>query len=157
MNIFLKMPKSIFIVFCFTFDLISSFLGSKLLSSFITNEPNLNFKEGLVFEFLIIVLFAPIIETLIFQFAVIELVLNYIKQKSTYYIAVLLSGSLFGISHFYNLQYTIYCFIIGIGFALMYLIAKKRKDINPILLVFLVHSFTNLIGFISNNLFNLDF
>lgn len=70
---------------------------------------------------------APILETLIFQYAIIE-ILNSIKiLKERSIVIVMVSAVLFGISHSYSYLYIFYAFIIGLLLAYSYLIYKKRN------------------------------
>lgn len=157
MEFLLKIRKTPFLLICFLSDLFLSFLGSKILNLQSQISFSLNFKEEYIFNLLIVILFAPLFETFIYQFSIIELAHTYIKKYYTNYIAIFISATLFAFSHLYNIHYFIYSFLIGVNFALIYIVAKKRKDVNPVLLLFSVHSITNSIGFTINELFKINF
>jgi len=108
-------------------------------------------NKGLPFIFIITVLIAPVVETLIFQYGVIELFFK-LKNKNKVLFAALASAILFSLSHYYNLLYILGAFILGLGFAFFYIIAKSRKDINPFWFLASIHSLLNLVAFISNDL-----
>jgi len=102
-------------------------------------------------KFVIAVLFAPLIETLIFQFLVIELVLFLLKRaKHSYgeFFSILVSSFLFSMTHSYSNYYILYAFISGFIYAYFYLFARKRNGMNGYLTVAFVHSFSNFTGFI---------
>lgn len=88
---------------------------------------------------------APIIETLIFQYAVIE-ILNAVKILKEKNIAiVIISAVLFGISHSYSYLYVFYAFIIGLLLAYSYLTYKK-KNFSAFWVVFWIHCMRNTIS-----------
>ncbi len=98
------------------------------------------------------VIFAPIIETLIFQFAVIEIGLrvreNWTELKIHWFIPGLLSALLFGLAHQYNWNYTLVTFLMGVILAVMYYYTRKRFGVSlAFLMCVLVHGFNNLVAF----------
>ena len=100
------------------------------------------------------VLLAPLIETLLFQFIIIEFFLLIFKGNKVI-IALIISASVFGYSHYFNTQnvlYSLFAALIGLIFASIYILTKRRKDINPFLLVFFVHLSINLFAFVINDL-----
>jgi membrane protease YdiL (CAAX protease family) len=97
------------------------------------------------------VIFAPIIETLIFQFLIIESVLYLFKKlkiSNSLFVSVAISGIFFGISHSYNIYYVLVTILLGFLLGFFYLIAKNHKYMNAFLTVCIVHSCSNLVGFI---------
>ena len=108
---------------------------------------NPHFKEeNSIIQFLTIVIFVPILETLIFQLGVIKLVLYFVIHKK---VAVFISASLFALSHPYGVVYIIYTLIIGLYFFYIYFLTL-RKNTSPFLTIFFVHALFNLICYISN-------
>ena len=86
------------------------------------------------------VIFAPLIETLIFQVAVFHL-LRLIKwSKKREYRIVLIGGILFGIVHFFSLFHIILATILGFFFMYVY-IARYHK--GGYWMVVLLHAFVN--------------
>lgn len=109
----------------------------------------LDFSEYTKFEmFFEAVFLAPLIETVIFQFILIELFLyGFSKLPNTrkYVLSVLLSGTFFGILHLYNTSYMIATAILGWIFGSIYIFYKINQKIKPFFAVFIIHSFDNLI------------
>jgi len=122
----------------------ASFLLKENIDIHSSNLENLTIIEKLI-AFIII---APFIETFIFQFIIIEILLSFIKKNEV--LVILLSGFLFGFAHYfnaYNIIYSILAMVAGILFASIYIIAKDRKDIYfPFLLVFGSHAFINFLS-----------
>ena len=107
--------------------------------------------QSLVDIFFITVIFAPIIETLIFQFLIIESILFLFKKlelSNSLFASVIISGVFFGISHSYNIYYVLVTILLGLLLGIFYLIAKKHTSMNAFLTVCIVHSCSNLVGFI---------
>lgn len=79
--------------------------------------------------FILGVLVAPFIETLIFQAAIIEFFLYHLKIKHTI-IPIFFSGVIFGLMHFmntYNTAYMFYAMVMGFWFAMVYIFTKKEN------------------------------
>ncbi|WP_410478286.1 type II CAAX prenyl endopeptidase Rce1 family protein [Pedobacter frigiditerrae] len=66
------------------------------------------------------IIIAPIMETLIFQFGVIETV----KKKKSTLISCILSALFFAIFHCYNFYYFLFAFSAGLLFSYLYCIGK---------------------------------
>ena len=95
---------------------------------------------------IILILFAPVIEVLFFQYLIYILV-NKLKIYKLYYI--IFSAVLFSIAHDYNISYIIKAFISGLLYAsLFYIIANRNKKSIEIALLFtiLTHSVHNMFG-----------
>jgi len=107
--------------------------------------------ENKYYLLVIAVLFAPLIETLFFQFFPIMFML-FVRNKrnrSNLYIAILLSALLMAIGHIYSVYYFVSTFFIGLLWAISYVIAMHRKQ-NAFLTISLVHALWNLLVFIIN-------
>lgn len=87
---------------------------------------------------------APLIETLIFQYAVIEKLSSIKILKGKNIVVSIISAALFGISHSYSYLYIFYGFIIGLLLAYAYLIYKK-KNFSAFWVVFWIHCIRNTI------------
>jgi hypothetical protein len=95
------------------------------------------------------VILAPLLETYLIQYLVIKYVH---KWTSIYWIAVLVSGILFGVSHTYSVPYMILTFLGGIVFGIIYVVLTLRGK-SPIFYVTLTHSLHNLTGFCIEHVF----
>lgn len=95
----------------------------------------------------IAVVFAPIFETLIFQFFLYRL-LNQIGIKNTLIIIILMSVA-FSQAHWYHWLYVVATFISGLILNYFYLyIHKKKNELIAVLLTIALHSSYNLYGFL---------
>lgn len=140
------------------FDLLKEFLiyyvistTNILIFNFIASslEIKSGFKEvsdDLLEKFIIIVLFVPIIETLI---------LNYLPQKiikkftTNNWLIISICSLIFGIMHFYSLIYFIYGIVAGIILNNYYLQTNiKAGERKAFWLTSFLHSIHNLTGFI---------
>jgi membrane protease YdiL (CAAX protease family) len=103
---------------------------------------------GAIKLFIIATLFAPIIETLFFQTFIIHLIKSILKKirYNRFYIPILVSGLLFGLSHLYSLHYMISGVFMGLIFAFTYKVFMNRKE-NSFVVVAGIHSVANLIVF----------
>ena len=99
-------------------------------------------------KILVIIFFAPLIETLIFQTAQIELFLYLFKKK---WISMLLSASVFASIHYYDILYIVMTFVGGIILSLFYIYAKKLSTFTAFFLTFLLHLTHNLYGLLFVN------
>ena len=90
-------------------------------------------------QFLIAVIVAPIIESLIFQYALIES----IRQKIQPVFACFFSAFAFALVHFYSIYYFLFALISGLIFAYLYLLEKSV--IKSFLLVLTAHTLYNLL------------
>lgn len=95
-----------------------------------------------------LMLYAPIIETLIFQYLLLHLLLKFLRP----WVAVTTAGLVFGILHFYNPYYSLAAMLAGFIFAIIFYAYWKGKGelFEALLLVILVHSSANAISFFAN-------
>jgi len=127
--------------------------------SYFQNQDFINTSlEGLEIGeiFLIVVILGPLIETFLFQFVLIELIIllfKSIKIRGGQVIAVLVSSFLFAATHPYSFIYLFSALISGLMYGIFYLISKRKKGLNGFSVVFIVHSFYNLIVFLTNEYF----
>lgn len=159
MKFFLRINKLKFIFFSILFgvsiDLILSILLPLSKEIVIEND----FLEGksLIYIFLTTVIIIPFIETLLFQFIIIEgyfIILR--KNNKAIILAILTSSIVFGLSHSYSLNYILLGLIIGFYLSLIYVLAKLRKDISPFFLVSIIHMIINLMVFLLNDFLNIE-
>jgi hypothetical protein len=102
-------------------------------------------------KFVLVVIFGPLVETFIFQFLVIELILIFFKRAKLSHgeiISIIIASFMFSMTHGYSTFYIFYAFISGFIYAYFYIFARKRKGMNGYLTVAFVHSFSNFSGFI---------
>jgi len=95
------------------------------------------------------VVFAPLFETFLYQFLIIE-VLLFIRKwiHIPLLVPIAVSAIALGLAHDYNVYYIFSASLIGILYALFYLIAKYNVSMNAFISVAIVHDSTNLVGFI---------
>lgn len=99
----------------------------------------------IIIDLLIAVIAVPLIETLLFQSLIIEIICKVIKRPGkNIIIAVVVSSVAFAFNHTYSTLYVIYTLCGGIIYALAYYFGRYRKE-GGIILVFLLHSFDNLL------------
>ena len=103
------------------------------------------FNGGMAIKVIELMILAPLIETIIFQYLIFEILKHRVKKG---YI-ILISAVLFGLSHFYSWEYVLNTFIIGLVLAFAYGSWKNIK-IHPLIVVFFVHMFYDLILFFVN-------
>ncbi len=97
--------------------------------------------------FFLVVVFAPIIETLIFQFLLYRL-LNQMRIKNTLIIVIIMSFA-FSQAHWYHWLYVVATFINGLFLNYYYVyIYKKKNELIAVLLTIALHSSYNLYGFL---------
>jgi len=133
-----------------------SFALQLISKSYFQNQDYINTSlegMGTGVIFLIVVILGPLIETLLFQFLLIELVIllfKSIKIRGGQFIGVLVSSFLFAAAHPYSFIYLLSAFLSGVIYGFFYIISKNRKGLNGFLVVYIVHSFYNLIVFLTN-------
>lgn len=111
--------------------------------------PNDSIKNPILLEnryytFIMGVIIAPILETIIFQATPFYFVERFIKIKQKQYIYIFISPILF--IHYFSVGYVITSYLVGCIFAFMYYVSYYRKE-NAIKLVTLIHFLNNLIAY----------
>lgn len=94
-------------------------------------------------ELLIAVVLAPILETVIFQYALIES----IRQKIKPLYACFVSATAFALVHCYSVFYFLFAFISGLIFAYLYYLEKSV--LKSFLLVLSTHFLYNLLVYLT--------
>lgn len=100
-------------------------------------------SSDIVLSTSLVVLVVPLIETFVFQFAIIRLLLL-IKNTWKEIIAMVISATLFAFSHSYSTYYIAIGFIVGMIFAYFYIIGFNRFKCG-FLVVFAMHSTMNAV------------
>jgi len=134
-----------------------SFLWDYLSSSVFDDNPVDYGKEtSFTFVFSILVM-APLLETFIFQLGVHSLFGLVSRKRISFsnYVISVVSGILFGLTHYYSTTHIIKSSLIGFIFMFFFLLAlQKTTKKTAFWLVVLIHSFWNLIIWIIRNLTN---
>lgn len=119
-----------------------------LLSNFIpVSDGAVHIKESsFVFKILLGSIIVPYIETLIFQYGII----NFLEQNKylskNKWMIISISGIAFSLSHTYDLYYVINTFIIGVLLAYAFVLYKSSpKKLSPFKVTFFIHAVRNTI------------
>lgn len=94
---------------------------------------------------LLLLVFGPLLESLLNQWAVIKLLrrTSYLRDRD---IAIaLLSAFLFGCMHSYSIIYVVYAFLIGIPLAYAFIVYEYKQK-SPFWVVAAIHSLRNLVS-----------
>jgi len=143
---FLSLTNRKFVLVTFGISLFFFFVSSGLYSLCGTDLVRDLLEEGKNRGFLLLVIVAPVLETIIFQFLILEFFrLGRINPS----IAISISGLAFGSVHYFNS----YCFfefaattLTGVLWAYFYMITKERKGVSAFLLIVSIHAFENLLA-----------
>lgn len=131
-----------------TFNFVTATIAYKYDPSLVLLENQQ--ARSLTYTFWLSVIIIPFIETLLFQFGIIELLLK-IKLRLTH--SVMISAIGFGLAHYYNIPYILSMTVIGLLFAYYYAALRHQGKWRAILLVTAVHMLANLITFFTNYVF----
>ena len=105
-------------------------------------------EESLVFQFVVAVLLAPLIETLIFQTAPILILRKYSSARPG--LIVLVSSLWFAVLHDYDIAYIFYAFLVGLTLAYSY-VMYLEKTASAFWVVTAIHALRNLLYLILSN------
>ncbi len=145
----LQKLNTIYVVFILVFAILFVSIFTSFISNFFFDK---KINEGFVrftsiwMEILIGIFCAPIVETLIFQYAIIETV----KKRFNITFACLGSAFLFSILHFYNIFYFLYSFIAGLLLAYAYCLPGNIK--RGLILTLTVHITYNIVVMLLSHL-----
>ena len=129
------------------FKIINGFVFTYINNSFYKLENTIFEKFSKNELFYIAVVFAPIIETLIFQLSLYKF-LNQIRIKNTIVIIILMSFA-FSQAHWYHWLYVIAAFINALFLNYFYVyVLKNKNELIAVLLTMVLHSSYNLFGFL---------
>jgi hypothetical protein len=141
------------------FFLFLAVLLIQIILAFTLNFLDIDFGENsmegksLVNIFFLVVIVAPIFETLLFNVLPIKVVQFFIKNK---YAIILLSSLGFALIHTYSFAYVIMTYFGAIGLNTFYLVIEEKKGfIIAIGLTTLLHSIYNLFGFLLIEVFHI--
>ena len=125
------------------------------LFHFMADSQNTSTSDFSVLETIVaVVIVAPLIETLIFQFGIQELILRFSKitnYNSLFFICITMSSLLFSITHYDSLFHVLISFLSGLIYATLYILImlKFEKRVVAIGLTSFVHSLYNLFEFLT--------
>jgi len=128
------------------FSLLSSYFTQLLGLRVTTNFP---LFESIEQEFFAVVIFAPFVETLIFQYFLINLTISltrFLFKKESIVLAIILPAAVFGLAHTYNYIYVVSTFIVGLLLNTFYILVKYRKH-DAYSCTTIVHGLYNLFIF----------
>lgn len=143
------------IVFLLILEFGFNFLWDYLNEIFGVTKTSFYGEEKTVSFLFSIIIIAPIIETLVFQVLIKYLIdltsLRSIQNNIIYY--SIISGILFGLTHWYSVVHIIKAIIIGMIFMLFYLKTLKSKKLTTaIIFISTTHALWNLfVWFFRNN------
>ncbi|NFP92699.1 CPBP family glutamic-type intramembrane protease [Clostridium sporogenes] len=126
----------------------SAILG--VIDYFFYIEPSANLvvsESNFISEFILVIIIAPLIETLIFQYSIIKFLRNFNILKNNNIIIILISSILFGLSHPYSLTYIINTTILGIFLSYSFVIYENKNE-SPFWVVCAIHSLKNFTSFV---------
>jgi membrane protease YdiL (CAAX protease family) len=93
-------------------------------------------------------LFVPLFETFLFQQLPFKIMQNWSLTTNRYGIYILLSAIIFGLFHWYSLQYMIFAFAVGLVLGYTYFFYCKTPKVAFWSTV-LIHGLRNLIVYIA--------
>ena len=134
----------IFVLLNLTFSYLVNIISKVIYNSSFTNDAHKfsSIKE----EFILAVLAAPLVETIIFQFIIIEILYEKVRKE----IICLISALAFASTHLYNVLYFVFALIVGLAFAYLYFIGRVNK--KAFQYVYLTHLLYNSIAFTLSHL-----
>ncbi|MBW7914379.1 MAG: CPBP family intramembrane metalloprotease [Taibaiella sp.] len=122
-----------------------------MLATGINTEGGPEVSTDKVIELMVI---APILETLVYQYLIIRLFMYFAKSRKYYPCAILISAIAFGLGHTYNPAYIFFAFFIGLVLAYMYYFYSK-EPLKAFWTVVLVHGIRNGISIVLQEFVNL--
>ena len=147
-------PIPLFFTVFFVDFIFSSLIGF-LVTLYDPKALDIPFLEGLSLAeiFTITVIIAPLIETFIFQYLIIEFLFRFKKIKLN--IIILVSALAFGLAHNYNFFYVLVICISGFIYASYYLYLKIKNIKFPFLYISSLHALWNFLALILDDVLNL--
>ncbi len=138
-----KRRISLLVFYVIIFDLIVTIIFSYVL--FPNHSAGPQFDSRLE-AFLMAVIVAPILETYLIQYSIIGFIVK--RYPSKLLEACLISATIFGLLHYYSIEYMAKTFISGVVYGILFLVSIEKK-IYPLLPVAISHSIYNFLGFLT--------
>lgn len=147
MNNYIQKLSNLKILYLILIFYVADLSISSIFSFFLFSENSIDYSfENKFEEFFVVVVFAPIIETYLFQYLPIKYLDKEIKNSL---FIIIICGLIFAIFHQYNHSYTLKAFISGMLYSTLFLILRIKTK-KTILFVFICHCLYNLTGFVLN-------
>lgn len=105
-------------------------------------------KDGTLLFFLFSCIFAPFIETFLFQYLTFILANLLFKHKNRFFFYLIAASLIFGYMHDYNIFYFLTGCLIGFILCFFFYISKLRKQ-NSLILVSIIHGLNNFLALLS--------
>lgn len=144
-----KIPKKRNIIFLiimigldYVFSRLSFTISNKFYPNFVDDNTVITLSPQLLF--ITSILIAPILETIVIQFLLIE---GLLKLKVKEVGALILSTIVFALLHYYNIGYVISILLSSWIYSYYYLSLRNQSVYTRISLVALVHATGNLIAY----------
>lgn len=130
----------------FLFFRVAIGLGVMVITNITGTDPTVDVVtiDNVFFEFVTIVLLAPLLETFLLQ----HLPFVWLAKRLHPGCIILLSALVFSLLHYYSLVYVISAFSAGLLYAIAYYLRSKT---NPFLTVFTIHAGYNGFVFMWNS------
>lgn len=120
-----------------SFSALSNLVSDKSLSDAVPSTP-----ENKMETFVLVVIAAPLLETFIFQYGIIE----WLRQKKSLLFCCFSSALAFALVHLYDVYYFFLAFVAGLLMA--YLYTLKKTIIAGISITIITHSLYNALVYI---------
>jgi len=141
-----KQSAAKLILGCLLLEIASSFIFSNLFP----NGGSIGFKfDSLAEEIVAVVLIAPVLETFFIQYLIITETLKYSKDNTL--LALFISSSIFGLSHYYSIPYVVNTFFAGLTFGTLFL-SQTPNFKRGFIYVLITHASYNIFALIMNNI-----
>lgn len=145
---FLKFTLIVFIIsqlISFTFGLITDLTQINDIS--LSDKPGI--REGnIYFQAIAMVILAPILETIVFQFLPYITLIYFDFLKERKWLVITISALIFGFTHYYSPLYILHTTCLGALFMYVYIMRQQKQD--SLAVVCLVHILKNLTAFTLN-------
>ncbi len=141
----------IFYLILLLFFIIPLFVLEKAMNLNPTDLTPISEINNQIILYILTVVVSPILESFIFQFAIIKgsyillsiLFDDKIKEKLIWVISICLSALIFGFSHNYNVLYMTIMTVLGLYWGIVFYLCEMR-NFNSLLMIILLHSLYNL-------------
>lgn len=144
------MFKQIFFLIKFT---LLSFIVSSIVSYalFLLNPVEYNgfSNPNIWVEIFAAFILAPVTESIVFFWLIYKIIFKINLSVYNNYLFIAISSILFGLSHFYNINYIIETIVTGLFIAYLYIIMEKKFN-NGLISVIIMHSFYNFLVLVLN-------
>lgn len=135
------------ILYSLSFNLILTLLFALIRNKFgYAIHANFLSFDSFIEEVIVVLLIAPLLETGLYQYAIVNLSLAATKavfKREIVVIALIISAVFFSYSHFPDYFYMIYMFFTGISYSLIYFLLQQRSQ-RAFIYTMMLHTITNL-------------